>query len=288
MSPSTEVQHAAENVAHAKKALGARMRDLRKQAGLTARGLAAGAGWHESKCSRIQSGTTTPSDHDIRVWAYLCGAEDQITDLIAAARMVEGMYVEWKRLERSGIEHVQESVRPLFDRTCRFRFYQSWVVPGLLQTEDYTRAVLRTVVSLRDAPGEIEEAVAIRMDRQKVLQSGRQSFAMLIEEWVLHTVMGDREVLAGQLDRLLTNAFQPAVSFGVIPMRRPRGVGWPAESFTIYDEDQVAVELVSGSLTVTQPSEVKDYVTTYAELSRLAVVGSQARELIIAAIKALG
>ncbi|AXG78709.1 helix-turn-helix domain-containing protein [Streptomyces paludis] len=276
------------NVQRAKEALGSRLREIRQDSGMTARALAAAAGWHESKTSRIENGRTLPSDADIRVWTRLCRAEEWNADLIATARGIEGMYVEWRRLERGGLKRVQESVRPLFEGTLRFRFYQSWVVPGLLQTADYTRAVLATAVALRGAPDDVDAAVAVRMERQRVLHSGRQQFAMLVEEWVLRTVIGDSRVMAGQLDHLIAVASLPAVSLGVIPMGIERGDAWPTESFCVFDDARVTVELVSASLTVTQPREVTEYVRTFKELSGAAVYGAAARDLITAAIDALG
>ncbi|MGR3931591.1 DUF5753 domain-containing protein [Streptomyces sp. BRA346] len=278
----------SSTVAEARRALGQRLREIRKDSGLTARALAALAGWHESKCSRIEHGRTPPSDADIRAWTLHCGAQDQTTDLIATARAVKGMYIEWRRMERAGLKRVQESVAPLFERTRRFRVYQSWVIPGLLQTSAYTGAVLGTVAALRDVPDDIEGAVSVRMERQRVLHSGDHRFAMLIEEWVLRTVIGDREIMAGQLGHLIAVASLPSVSLGIIPMGVPRGAGWPVESFTMYDDDQVNVELVSAHLTVTQPREVKEYVRAFTKLSAKAVYGTAARSLITAAIDSLG
>lgn len=268
--------------------MGFRLREMRKDAGLTSRELARRAGWHESKCSRLEHGRTPPSDQDIRSWASLCGAQDLIPDLIATARGIESMYVDWRRMERAGLKQVQESVAPLMERTRRFRSYQSWVVPGLLQTAAYTSAVLGTIASLRDVPGGIDEAVRVRMERQRVLRAGRQRFAMIVEEWVLRTVIGDAEVMAGQLGHLINVATLPSVSVGVVPLGTPRGMGWPVESFTMYDDEQVNVELVAAHLSITQPTEVGAYAQAFAKLSDIAVYGRCARSLITAAIDSLG
>ncbi|WP_031523123.1 helix-turn-helix domain-containing protein [Streptomyces sp. NRRL F-5123] len=278
----------ASNVQQARQALGQRLREIRKDAGITARELAKRAGWHESKCSRLEHGRTPPSDADIRAWTAHCGAVGQAPDLIATARGIDGQYVEWRRMERSGLKRVQESVQPLFDRTQTFRAYQSWVVPGLLQTAAYTQAVLRTIAELRDVRDDIDAAVAVRMERQRILHTGRHRFAMLVEEWVLRTVIGDAEIMAGQLGHLIAVASLPSVSLGVIPMGTPRGAGWPTESFTMYDDAQVAVELVSAHLTVTQPREIAEYARAFAELAGIAAYGARARSLITSAIDALG
>lgn len=96
---------------------------------------------------------------------------------------------------------------------------------------------------------------------------------MLIEEWVLRSVIGDAHVMAGQLGHLLVVAALPSVSLGVIPMGSARGVAWPTESFSMYDDIQVSVELVSANLTVTQPREITEYERAFVELSKLAVHG---------------
>lgn len=277
----------SSSVQQARQALGRRLREIRKDAGLTARELARLAEWHESKCSRLENGRTPPSDDDIRTYTALCAAQDQSADLIATARGIEGAHVQWRRMERAGLKRVQQSVAPLFERTRRFRVYQSWVIPGLLQSAAYTRAVLSTVAHLRDVPDDIDDAVAVRVDRQRILHSGDHRFAMLVEEWVLRTVIGDNDTMAGALGHLISVASLPSVSLGIIPLGTPRGAGWPVESFTVFDDAQVNVELVSAHLTVTQPGEIAEYSKAFAELSAIAVYGTQARSLITAAIDAL-
>lgn len=282
VSPSSAVQEV-------RKSLGRRLREIRRAAGFTtARAMAARAGWHESKSSRIENGVAVPSEDDIRVWTRVCGAEDQADELIALARGVEELYVDWKRLERPGLKRVQESVLPLYEKTHRFRFYQSWVVPGLLQTPDYTRTVLETVASLRESSGDVSEAVAVRAARQRILHTGGRRFAFLVEEWVLRTVIGDASVMAAQLAQLVARASLPSVSLGVIPMGVPRGNAWPTESFSIYDDDQVGVELVSAHLNVRQPGGITEYVRAFSELAAIAVYGAPARKLITSAVDALG
>ncbi|KDN80719.1 helix-turn-helix domain-containing protein [Kitasatospora cheerisanensis] len=279
----------SSSVQEARRALGQRLRSIRQDVGLSARELAERANWHESKCSKLQSGRTTPSETDIRTWVAICGVPELAADLIATLRGIEGAYVEWRRLERSGLKQPQQAVRPLFDRTRRFRMYQSWVIPGLLQTAEYTRAVLNTVLALRGGGhDDVDDAVAVRMDRQGILRSGDHRFAFLIEEWVLRTVIGDTETLAAQLGHLIAMSSLPSVSVGIIPMGVVRGAGWPTESFTIYDDVQVNVELVAAHLTATRPGEIAEYSQAFSELAGLAVHGTDARGLITSAINALG
>ncbi|MFF9860366.1 helix-turn-helix domain-containing protein [Streptomyces tendae] len=281
MSSSSSVQQARE-------ALGRRLREIRKDSGLTARDLAARAGWHESKCSRIENGRTPPSDDDLRVYTLYCAAADQTADLIATARNIDGAYVEWRRMERSGLRRAQESVMPLWERTRHFRAYSSWLIPGPFQTPPYIRALLMSIRDRRALPDDLEEAVGIRVDKQRVLYEGGRRFAVVLEESTLRHRIGGPETMAGQLGHLLSLAALPNVSLGVVPLSTDRTALWPVEDFWVFDDSQVNVELVSAFLTITQPHEVGMYARTFAALADSAVYGAPARTLITSAIDSLG
>ncbi|MFD0260126.1 DUF5753 domain-containing protein [Kitasatospora indigofera] len=282
MSPSPY-----STVQQAKHDLGQRLREIRKDAGLTARALAALAGWHESKCSRIEHGRTPPSDSDIRLWTAHCGAASQAPDLIAAARGIEGTYVEWRRMERSGLRHAQESVVPLWERTHRYRFYSSWLIPGPVQTPAYIRALLTAIRDRRGLADDLDAAVQVRLEKQQVLHGGRR-FALVLEEAALRHRIGNADVMASQLGHLLAVASLPSVSLGIIPLTRDRSALWPAEGFFLFDDEQVTVELISAHLTITQPHEITAYAETFAQLAEMADYGNAARTLITNAISALG
>ncbi|MFH9815935.1 helix-turn-helix domain-containing protein [Streptomyces sp. NPDC017230] len=281
MSSSSSIQQARE-------ALGKRLREIRKDSGLTARELAARASWHESKCSRIENGRTPPSDDDLRVYTLYCGAAGQTADLIATARNIDGAYVEWRRMERSGLRRAQESVIPLWERTRHFRAYSSWLIPGPFQTPAYIRALLMSIRDRRSLPDDLEAAVDVRVDKQRVLYEGARRFAVVLEESTLRHLIGGTETMAGQLGHLLSLATLPNVSLGVIPLSTDRTALWPAEDFWIFDDSQVNVELVSAFLTITQPHEVGMYAQAFAALADSAVYGAPARTLITSAIDSLG
>jgi hypothetical protein len=72
----------------------------------------------------------------------------------------------------------------------------------------------------------------------------------------------------------------------VIPFGVGREAAWPVESFYMFDDAEVNVELVSGHLTVTQPREIEMYAQVFAELAEMAVFGTHARRLTSNAIQA--
>ncbi|RZU54631.1 helix-turn-helix protein [Krasilnikovia cinnamomea] len=270
----------------ARDAFGARLREIRLDAGLTGRGLAAVTGWQASKISRIEHATRTPSADDVRAWVTHCGAEEQLSDLLAALRAVEGMYVEFSGRERAGFRHIQQQGAHLYDRTRRFRIYEPGVIPGLFQTPEYAEARLRRIAEVRGVPDDVAEAVRIRMARQRVLDANDRRFAVVLEEWALSARIGSAEVMAAQLAHLLTVCVRHNVSLGVVPMSVERTM-WQSPGFWMFDETQVNVETPTAELTITQPREVQMYARVFAELAGMATVGASARALIVAAIERL-
>lgn len=270
----------------AREALGSRLREIRQDAGLTARALAQLAGWHFTKVSKLEHGTRQPSLDDIRAWCRHCRAEDQALDLIAVTRSIDAMYAEWRRQMRAGLKHFQDSWRPLYEQTLLFRVYENTFIPGLLNTAGYASAILQFWAGLMNLPADIDTAVAARMDRQNVIYSGKQRFLFVIEEQALHTRVGDAHVMAGQLDRLLTLMSLPSISLGIIPAAGHRHA-LAQGSFWMFDDARVQVETISAGLDITQPAEIDLYAQIFERLRRSAVYGRSARDLIGQVLAAL-
>ncbi|MYZ35716.1 MULTISPECIES: helix-turn-helix transcriptional regulator [unclassified Streptomyces] len=226
-SPSSSVQEA-------RKALGKRLAEIRNAAGMSKRELAGRCGWHESKASRFESGTRLPSERDLRDWCSACGADGQAEDLISTARGIEGMYVEWRKMERNGLKWAQESVLPLWERTQRFRIYSPWLIPGPVQTASYITALLTSIRDRRGLIDDVPAAVRVRVGKQNIVY-GNHTFAILLEESALRYRIGGAEVLAGQLGYLLSVMALPSVSIGIIPQCVDRSL-WPVEGFFLYDD----------------------------------------------------
>jgi transcriptional regulator with XRE-family HTH domain len=267
--------------------LAARLREIRRDAELTARQVAAAAGWHESKCSRIEHARTVPSPADIRAWCTICGAPDQEADLTAVLRAVETMYVEWRRMIRSGMRKLQEAPLPLYERTRQFRIYEHGVIPGLFQTAGYARARLGRIAEFNGVAHDIDAAVAARLERQQVLRRGDHKFSVVLEEWALRSRIGTAEMMAAQLDHLDQQMGLPSVALGIIPASAERTM-WSGPGFWIFDESRVLIETPAAELAITQPREIAVYARTFAELAAMAVYGRPARNMISEARARLG
>ncbi|MEU8003517.1 helix-turn-helix transcriptional regulator [Catellatospora sp. NPDC049111] len=244
-------------------ALGQRLREVRLDAGLSGRDLSRLTGWPPSKVSKIENGRQAPSTEDVRQWCFHCRVPEQIPDFITSLRAVEGMFVEWRRMERTGLKQALESTVPLHEKTKRFRTYNAWLIPGILQTADYTKAVLSTIAGRRGVPDDSDEAVKVRLKRQQLTRMGDHRFAVIVEESVLYSSILSPELMYRQLEYVVDMSALQRVSLGVIPRSADRSSMWAVESFWIYDEDRVTVELVSGFLNLTRTHEVRMYAQAF-------------------------
>lgn len=268
----------------AREALGARLREIRQNAQLTARALASSCGWHFTKVSKLEHGTQNPSEDDLHNWCKSCNALDQLPDLIATVRTIESMYVEWRRSLRSGMTHGQKARIPLYERTALFRIYEPGIVPGLFQTADYASAIIAHVIELDQLPNDLEQAVAARMERQHVLHTGDRRFLVVLEEQALRTRVGDDPaIMIDQLNRLLEIALQHRISLGIIPSMGRRHT-WLSVGFWIFDRHTVHIDTPTAELTITQHGEIAVFEKKFLRHQQSAVYSQQARGLINKAI----
>ncbi|MFG3518952.1 helix-turn-helix domain-containing protein [Nocardia nova] len=267
-----------------REALGKRLREIRKDAGLTGRQLAALAGWHESVVSKIETGHRTPTESQLRKYCANTGANDQLSDLVATVRNIESAYLEYKRLLHTGTKRRQQQAVTLAEQTKLMRVYEPVLIPGILQTAEYAEGVLRRVTEFYRIPNDVEQGVAKRLEQQKVLYHGDHRFHILITEQSLSTTVGGDEVMVGQLDRLLAVIGLPRVLLGVVPSDSE----WltPATNFVMFDDRMVLVEAITAELKVTQPREIQLYRRAFDTLARQSVTGDRARELIRKALDA--
>ncbi|MFD5097411.1 helix-turn-helix domain-containing protein [Streptomyces albidochromogenes] len=278
-SPSSSAQAARE-------ALAVRLQHLRKDAGLTRKELSARCGWHPSKTTRIQKGDAPPSDTDIRTWCAACGADDQADDLMATARAVDSMYLEWRRLHRNGMRKVQQDWNTLHERTRVCLVYVSNVPPGFFQTPGFATALMEQITAFQGTPNDVAEAVAARNARSRFLYEGGHRYVVLMEESVLRYRTADPDAMRGQLRHLLAVMPLASVSLGIIPFTAQRTV-WPLEAFYLHDDVQAVVETLTAEIKVKQPRELADYARAFAGLAEMAVYGDAVRDLIAAALGAL-
>lgn len=273
--------------AQARKELGARLRRLRKSAGLTGQALAGATGQHVTRVSRVENGSQAPTERNIHDWCVACSAEDQIPDLIATAQSVESAYLEWARQSRAGMRRLGDlHSLATYRRTTTFRIHEPIVLPGIFQTEEYIRRMLTFWYSFLNAPDDTEAVVAMRAERTAIALSPTKRIAVVLGEQALHTRRGTPSEHADQLAHLLSLMRLPFVSVSIIPADTQRhAIG--TVGFWIFDNNAVALETPTAAIKVTRPQEIALYAAMFGRLQAEAVHGHQARQLVATVLAGL-
>ncbi|MFJ9367135.1 helix-turn-helix domain-containing protein [Nocardia sp. NPDC101769] len=267
----------------AREALGQCLREIRRRAGLSGRQLAKLAGWHESKVSKLEYGKLRVSDADVRAYCTHAHAEDQLDDLLATLHNIDAAYMEMRRLLSGGTGRSQDVLVRLAERTRLTRIYQNVLVPGILQTPEYARAILERSITRHGLTDDIDAGVAKRMERQQFLYHGDRRFHILLAEQALLTTIGDDSVMIGQLDRLLVAIGLPRVTVGIVPATAE--IPQQTTNFVMFDDRMITVETITAELTITQPREITVYGHTFDMLAELSITGDAARALVLAAVQ---
>lgn len=252
---------------------------VRSMAGLSGRAMADRTGTTQGTLWRIEHGKTLPTLDLVKKWLNACSAEDDTRrGVLALLEQAHTDAPSWSR-RFAGRAHLQEEEAARERASTRVRNLQTCVVPGLLQTPDYARHVMR----LADMTGEVDipAAVAARMQRQVVLHEPGRRFEFLIAERVLRWAPTPG-VMPAQLDRLATLDTLDTVTIGVIPAGTPL-ITW--SPFVIHDpagDDPVfvTVELNHGLVEVRRPSDVGIYLQRWKAFATVARGGVEARALL--------
>ena len=255
--------------------LGSQLRRLREAKGVTRDDAGYTIRASGSKISRMELGRVSFKERDVEDLLDLYGVdEEEARALVALA----------KQANSPGWWHKYGDVLPdwfqvyvgLEEAALLIRLYEVQFVPGLLQTADYARAVIR--LGLPSAsPEEVERRVNLRMARQEVLtKPGGPRLWAVVDEAALRRPIGGGEVMRAQLVRLTEVAREPNITLQVVPFRSG-GHAAEAGAFTImrFPEvdlpDVVYLEHLTSALYLDKREDVDHYMEVISNLSTTAL-----------------
>ncbi|MEW1646096.1 MULTISPECIES: helix-turn-helix transcriptional regulator [unclassified Streptomyces] len=260
-----------------RRKLGAELRALRAEAGLTSGEAARLVGWHQSKVSRIETGASGVKPPDVRLLldAYQV-ADPQLRDmlLVLAGSEEGGGRHHWWHAYRGVLPPAYRDFISLESQACTLRTLETSVVPGLLQTPEYARAVTRAAVGGpdNDGPERLDALVQVRLARQDVLRADPPlELSVVLDEAVLRREVGGPGVMARQLDRLVEAARLPQVRLQVLPFAAGAHIGITGP-FVIFsfpstsDLDVVVLDHLTSSLYLERKEDLEAYSEAFSTL----------------------
>jgi transcriptional regulator with XRE-family HTH domain len=274
-----------------RRQLGRYLRDLRNRQRLTVRTAAQKLEWSEAKIWRIETGQVSLRSLDVEAMCRIYGATDELTQALMGLA---------KETKARGWWHAYGDVIPegfdvyigLEEAASSLSWYESELIPGLLQTQSYAHALIEA-----DNPGvdsdEIDRRVHVRIERQSLLTrtTAAPQLHIVLNEAIIRRPVGGTEVMTGQLNRLaevseLTNVtlkimpFSAGLHHGIMSgpfviLRFPvNGSGQETEPPTVY------MDGFTGALYLDKPTEVARYTTAWTDIWNAALSEAASRELI--------
>ncbi|MEV0173856.1 helix-turn-helix transcriptional regulator [Streptomyces sp. NPDC050803] len=259
-----------------RRKLGAELRALRTGAGLTSGEAARLVGWHQSKVSRIETGASGVKSADVRLLLDAYGVGDsQLRELllVLAGDDAGGGRHHWWHAYRGVLPPTYRDFISLESQASAMRTLETSVVPGLLQTPEYARAVTRAAVGgLEDADERLDALVEVRLARQTVLRGAPPlELSAVLDEAVLHREIGGPDVMARQLGRLVEAGRLPQVRLQVLPFAAGAHVGITGP-FVIFsfsrtsDLDVVVLDHLTSSLYLERKEDLRAYTEAFNTL----------------------
>ena len=265
--------------------LGSQLRRLREARGITREA----AGYHirasESKISRMELGRVSFKTRDVEDLLTLYGITDETerNSLVSLAR--EANVAGWWHSYSDVLPSWFPTYVGLEGAASLIRAYEVQFVHGLLQTEEYARAVVRRGMK-GASEADVERRVALRLERQKhLVAENAPDFHIVLDEAALRRPYGDREVMRGQLQHLIEISERPNVRLQIMPFSFG-GHSGESGAFTILSfpesdlSDVVYLEQLTSALYLDKAEDVAQYETALKELQHDSPGPAESRDLL--------
>jgi transcriptional regulator with XRE-family HTH domain len=280
----------------ARRQLGRYLRDLRGQARLTVKAAAEALEWSEAKIWRIETGQTSMRALDVEQMCRVYGAPAGFTESLmglAKETKAKGWWLSYSDVIPEGFD----VYIGLEEAAARLLWYETELVPGLFQTADYARALIRA-----DNRGvgdeEIERRVQLRIARQSLITriAAPPELRVVLNESILRRPVGGRDVMRAQLARLMGVSNRPNVALKVMPfgvgvhagimsgpfvvLEFPRnGAGQPSEPPMVYRDS------FTGVLFLDKPGQIDRYSIAFTDIWTAALDEAASRDFIAKSVE---
>jgi transcriptional regulator with XRE-family HTH domain len=271
--------------------LGEQLRTLRENADLTLAHCAKRLCISPSMLSRIETGKRTPTSEDVSglLALYELNAKTR-KELLHLAR--EAGERGWWQRDKPSLTERQRTLISLESKASMIVNFEPLVIPGLLQTGEYTRAIMTESGLLSEK--EVEDGMVTRLRRHSVLvRRDQPKLLAIINELALHQLVGGVDVMRRQLEQMVEWSDRPNISIRVLPNAEGHaaaGVSAGGPFAVLYQPDHptvVFLENLTSSLFVEEPNDVDVYRQALRNLVSRALDERQSVDLIAAQAKCL-
>ncbi|MFF4500188.1 helix-turn-helix domain-containing protein [Streptomyces sp. NPDC001401] len=256
-----------------RRRLAIELKRLREESGLTCSQVGKELDWSSSKVSRMETGQGRVQPSDVDAVCRFYQASEELRDLLKSLAK-DSKTKGWWHAHGDAIPTWFSVYVGLEQAVSNLRSYQAEFIPGLLQTDGYAAEQCRAWVD--HTPEDIQRMVDVRMRRQELLTSeSAPDLWAVVHQSALQHVVGSRQVMARQLERMLEISKLKNVTIQVLPF--DAGAYPTTGSYTILgfpeqeDPDVVYREGLTDSVYLEEPKDVALYTKAFDHLRALAM-----------------
>ena len=257
--------------------LRAELRRARQAAQLTQEQVASEMDWSLSKIIRIEAGSSGISANDLKALLHLYRVTDseQVDALLVLARAARER--SWWSAYRDVAPSSLLQLIEYESSGAVVRQFETLFIPGILQTEDYARAVIQNYYDERPGSDMVRGLVELRVRREELFESNNLPlFHFLIDEGAVRRRVGGSSVMRRQLQRLIELSDRPNINVEIIPYSAGLHPGMKGPFKVIEfadpsDRDIVFLESPRGDIISHDPEEISSYREAFENLSRVSL-----------------
>jgi transcriptional regulator with XRE-family HTH domain len=271
--------------------LSGELKRLRLAAGLSQETVAERTGFDKSSMYRIERALNKPQRRTVITLLDLYGVTDEGERAELLNLLKDAGKQNWFQVYEEYLSDQYATYIGFEGEADALSNYESLFVPGLLQTEDYARAVIHGVAPAL-ADEEVDQRVQVRMQRQRVLaQPEPVKLWVIVDEAVIRRQVGGEEVTRIQMQHLVDAAKAPTITLQVVPFGAGAHPGMPG-SFVVMefpdpsDPALVYTDSMAGDLFLEKDSDVQRYRSTFQQLAAQALSPAETAKILRSAAKA--
>lgn len=216
----------------------------------------------QAKISRIETGKVLPSVVDVdQIVRALDVPPADAERLLSLARVANVGYTSWRSAARVGSWHRQREIKALQAASGVVRQFLPAIPSGNLQTREYARYALASVV--KGAPDrDVEKMLEVRMGWKETMAGPGRVFHCVLTEQAVTWRRAPLEVMVDQIEHLADTAALDSVDLAILP-RTTEVFAAPLNTFVVYDERLVTVELFSGGVALRDPRDIAYHIELF-------------------------
>jgi transcriptional regulator with XRE-family HTH domain len=267
-----------------RRRLGMELRKRRESASLRIEDVAKALECSMSRVSRIETGRSVARIRDVRDMLELFGVTDEQECELLAAMAREAQQKGWWTTYEGVLPAGLDTYVGFEESAASLRSFQNTLVAGLLQTEEYARALI--TATGEDSPEQIDNRVRLRMVRHELItHDDPVEFWCVLDEAALLRPVGGRRVMQRQLEYLATMAELPNVRLQVLPLDIGAHAGMDG-SFVLLsfphesDPDTVYVTIATGGVFQEKADELSRYAAVFDRLQEAALPPEESAALV--------